>query len=92
MLINSLASLELSWKIGFSLLEPNDVLVIDEAGMIGTRQLQRFVVEADKRGAKLVLVGDPEQQQPINAGTPFREIAEKIDHAELTEIRRKKDA
>ncbi|MBL4767543.1 MAG: AAA family ATPase [Rhodobacteraceae bacterium] len=88
----TLASLELSWKNGFSLLEPNDVLVIDEAGMIGTRQLQRFVEETDSRGAKLVLVGDPEQLQPINAGTPFREIKENIDHVELTEIRRQKDA
>ena len=87
----TLASLEHSWKNGFSLLEPNDVLVIDEAGMIGTRQLQRFVNEAEKRGAKLVLVGDPEQLQPINAGTPFREVLDKIDHAELTEIRRQKD-
>ena len=87
----TLASLELSWKNGFSLLEPNDVLVIDEAGMIGTRQLQRFVNEADRCGAKLVLVGDPEQLQPINAGNPFREIKNNIEHAELTEIRRQKD-
>ena len=87
----TLASLELSWKNGFSLLEPNHVLVIDEAGMIGTRQLQRFVEETARRGAKLVLVGDPEQLQPINAGTPFREIVNNIDHAELTEIRRQKE-
>ncbi len=83
--------LELSWKNGFNLLEPNDVLVIDEAGMIGTRQLSRFVKEAKMRGAKLVLVGDPEQLQPINAGTPFRELKDNIVHAELTEIRRQKD-
>ena len=84
----TLASLELSWKNGFGLLEPNDVLVIDEAGMIGTRQLKRFVDEAKRCGAKLVLVGDPEQLQPINAGTPFREIIDKVDNVELTEIRR----
>ena len=88
----TLASFELSWKNGFSLLEPNDVLVIDEAGMIGTRQLKRFVDEAERRGIKLVLVGDPEQLQPINAGTPFREIKDNIQHAELTEIRRQQDA
>ena len=87
----TLASLELSWKNGFSHLQPNDVLVIDEAGMIGTRQLSRFIDEAERCGAKLVLIGDPEQLQPINAGTPFREIIDNIKHAEITEIRRQKE-
>jgi hypothetical protein len=34
-------------------------------------------------GAKLVLVGDPEQLQPIEAGAAFRAIAERIGYAEL---------
>ena len=34
------------------------MLVIDEAGMLASRQLARFVREAEARGAKLVLVGD----------------------------------
>lgn len=87
----TLASLELSWKNGFNLLNSNDVLVIDEAGMIGTKQLSRFIKEAKLRGAKLVLVGDPEQLQPINAGTPFREIKNNITHVELVENRRQKE-
>lgn len=87
----TLASLQHSWKNGFGLLEPNDVLIIDEAGMIGTRQLQYFINEAANRGAKLVLVGDPEQLQPINAGTPFRKIIDQIDNAKLTEIRRQSE-
>ena len=87
----TLASLEMSWRNGYSLLEPNDVLVIDEAGMIGTRQMKRFVDEAAKRRAKLVLIGDPEQLQPIKAGMPFRVINDQIGGAELTEIRRQKD-
>ncbi len=88
----TLASLEHSWKSGFSLLQRGDVLVIDEAGMVGLRQMARFVGEVQNRGARLVLVGDPEQLQPINAGTPFRDITEQIDHAKLTEIRRQKVA
>lgn len=87
----TLASLELSWKNGFNLLNKNDVLVIDEVGMVGTKQLSRFIKEAKLRGAKLVLVGDPEQLQPINAGTPFKEIKNNITHAELVEIRRQKE-
>ena len=84
----TLASLERSWKKGFSQLSRKDVLVIDEAGMIGTRQLHHFISEAQKTGAKVILIGDPEQLQPINAGTPFKDIADQIGAARLTEIHR----
>ncbi|MBL4674558.1 MAG: AAA family ATPase [Arenicella sp.] len=49
-----------------------------------------FIEHAHQRGAQLVLVGDPEQLQLINAGTPLREIANKVGHADLIEIRRQK--
>lgn len=84
----TLASLERSWKKEFSQLTGKDVLVIDEAGMIGTRQLHRIITEAQKQGAKIILVGDPEQLQPINAGTPFKDIADQIGAVRLAEIHR----
>lgn len=84
----TLASLEQSWKKGFNQLTSSDVLVIDEAGMIGTRQLKRFIEQAEKTGAKVILVGDPEQLQPINAGTPFKVLVEQIGAVHLTEIHR----
>ena len=87
----TLSSFETSWNNGFNQLQCGDVLVIDEAGMVGTRQMLRFIKETRLRGAKLVLVGDPEQLQPINAGTPFRDVLEQIGKAELTEIRRQKE-
>lgn len=68
-----------------------DVLVIDEAGMVGSRQLARFVGEAERTGAKLVLVGDHEQLQAIGAGAPFRAIAEQIGFAELQDVRRQRE-
>lgn len=86
----TLASLERSWIKGFGKLTNNDVLVIDEAGMIGIRQMHNFIAAAQKTGAKLILVGDPEQLQPINAGTPFKDIAEQVCIARLTEIHRQK--
>ena len=58
--------------------------------MIGTKQLQRIAYGVRRRGAKLVLVGDPEQLQPINAGTPFKDLVERTDAAEITEIRRQR--
>jgi Ti-type conjugative transfer relaxase TraA len=87
----TLASLERQWEQGRDLLSGNDVLVIDEAGMIGTRQMERVMAEAAKRGAKLVLVGDPEQLQAIEAGAAFRSITEKYGHVEVTEVRRQRE-
>ncbi|WP_425627969.1 Ti-type conjugative transfer relaxase TraA [Agrobacterium tumefaciens] len=86
----TLASWELGWHNGRSLLGHRDILVIDEAGMIGSRQLYRFVRQVEARGAKLVLVGDHEQLQAIGAGSPFRAISERTGAIELTEIRRQK--
>ncbi|MEN3145620.1 AAA family ATPase, partial [Ochrobactrum sp. WV_118_8] len=86
----TLASWSYRWDSDRGQLNRGDVFVIDEAGMIGSRQLARFVGEAEARGAKIVLVGDHEQLQAIGAGAPFRAIAEEIGHAELSEIRRQR--
>lgn len=84
----TLASYELAWKGGRDLLTQNDVLVIDEAGMVGTRQLARVLEAAETAGAKIILVGDPEQLQSIEAGAAFRGIAAEVGVAELTEVHR----
>ncbi|WP_226634140.1 Ti-type conjugative transfer relaxase TraA [Novosphingobium profundi] len=87
----TLASLEHQWGQERELLTSKSVLVIDEAGMIGTRQMERVMREAEKRGAKVVLVGDPEQLQAIEAGASFRSIAERHGGVEITAIRRQSE-
>ena len=84
----TLASMEYQWSQGREQLGPRDVLVIDEAGMIGTRQMERVLSEAERAGAKVVLVGDPEQLQAIEAGAAFRSLAERHGAAEISEVRR----
>lgn len=84
----TLASWSYNWDHGRGMIGSSDVFVIDEAGMVGSRQLARFIAEAEERGAKIVLVGDHEQLQAIGAGAPFRAIAEQIGHVELSGIRR----
>ncbi|WP_284760326.1 Ti-type conjugative transfer relaxase TraA [Agrobacterium sp. fls2-241-TYG-188a] len=84
----TLASWEYGWNSGKNLLGHGDIFVIDEAGMVGSRELARIVRQVEARGAKLVLVGDHEQLQAIGAGSPFRAIAERVGSVELTEIRR----
>lgn len=86
----TIASLEFAWAQGRDELRPRDVLVVDEAGMIGTRQMERLLSAADAAGAKVVLVGDPEQLQAIEAGAAFRSIAERHGAAEITEVRRQR--
>ena len=87
----TLAAWEHRWDHGMTSLSPKDVLVIDEAGMIGTPQLAKLVDHVRRVGAKLVLVGDPEQLQPIAAGTPFRELTQRLASATLMEIRRQRE-
>ena len=87
----TLASWEKVWQAGRERLNQRDVLVIDEAGMVGSRQLERIVSAAAERGAKVVLVGDAEQLQPIEAGAAFRAIAERVGYQELSGIRRQQE-
>lgn len=87
----TLASYELGWEHERNQLQKGDVFVIDEAGMIGTKQMARFISEAKNKGAKLVLVGDAEQLQPIEAGAPFRCITNNHKPATLHDVHRQKD-
>ena len=87
----TLASLETSWNNGYEPIAPGDVLVVDEAGMVGTRQMMRIATKLQSIGAKLVLIGDPDQLQPIEAGRPFHRLIETHGAAKLTEIHRQRE-
>jgi Ti-type conjugative transfer relaxase TraA len=87
----TIASMEHGWGQGRDVLTSRDVLVIDEAGMVGTRQLERVLSHAAEAGAKVVLVGDPQQLQSIEAGAAFRSIFERHGGAEISEVRRQRD-
>ncbi|MGX5713203.1 Ti-type conjugative transfer relaxase TraA [Sphingopyxis terrae subsp. ummariensis] len=87
----TLASLEHQWGQDRERLTDKHILVIDEAGMVGTRQLERVVSEAERQGAKVVLVGDPQQLQAIEAGAAFRSVAERHGAVEIMDIRRQQE-
>ncbi|HMQ20233.1 MAG TPA: Ti-type conjugative transfer relaxase TraA, partial [Sphingopyxis sp.] len=87
----TLASLEHQWANDRDRLTDKHILVIDEAGMVGTRQLERVVSEAEKQGAKVVLVGDPQQLQAIEAGAAFRSVAQRHGAVEIMDIRRQQE-
>ena len=87
----TLSSWELRWNGGRNQLDAKTVFVLDEAGMVSSRQMAHLVETVMKAGAKLVLVGDPEQLQPIEAGAAFRAIADRIGYAELETIYRQRE-
>ncbi|MCI9868829.1 Ti-type conjugative transfer relaxase TraA [Rhizobium skierniewicense] len=86
----TLSSWELRWNQGRNQLDDRCVFVLDEAGMVSSRQMALLVETVTKAGAKLVLVGDPQQLQPIEAGAAFRAIADRIGYAELDTIYRQR--
>src|SRR3546814_4161045 len=49
----TIAGLEHQWGQGRDLLTSRDVLVIDEAGMVGTRQMERVLSHAAESGAQV---------------------------------------
>ncbi len=67
---------------------PRTVLVIDEAGMVGSRVLERVLEVAARDQAKVVLVGDSAQLPEIDAGGSFRGLADRLGAHELTANRR----
>lgn len=88
----TLASWRHAWAQGRERLTAKDILVIDEAGMIGSRELATTLRAARDAGAKVILVGDPEQLQAIEAGAAFRALTDRHGAARLTTIRRQAHA
>jgi conjugative relaxase-like TrwC/TraI family protein len=73
-------------------LDPRTVVVVDEAGMVGSRKLARLLEHAQQAQAKVVLVGDDRQLAPIDAGGGFRALRLRLGASELTENRRQQQA
>jgi conjugative relaxase-like TrwC/TraI family protein len=53
------------------------VVVVDEASMVGTRDLHRLAAHTTSAGGTLVLVGDPDQHGAVETGGAFRALVER---------------
>ncbi len=80
-----------TWSAAPIRLTPKTVLVVDEAGMVGTRQMECLTQKVLAAGARLVLVGDEKQLQAIDAGGPFASIGDRVGRATLSEIQRQRE-
>jgi conjugative relaxase-like TrwC/TraI family protein len=87
---STLAMLQIDLDTGRTTLDARTVLVIDEAGMAGTRTLAPILAAADRAGAKVVLVGDPRQLPEIDAGGVLTGLSERLGPIELTHNRRQR--
>lgn len=72
-------------------LGPNTVLVVDEAGMVDTRQLHALAQQVRQQGAKLILVGDTRQLPAIGPGGAFEALCQEHGAAELADMRRQRN-
>ena len=88
----TLAALLRDLDSGSTELTARHVVVIDEAGMVGSRMFRKLQEHSDRAGAKLVIIGDPKQIQPIDAGGVMRSLMAKNGElrAELAGIQRQK--
>ena len=73
-------------------LPANSVLVVDEAGMVGTRTPRPPPRPRHAANAKVVLVGDPRQLPEIDAGGLLRGLGERLEPIRLTQNRRQHEA
>ena len=71
-------------------LDRNCVIVVDEAGLLSTRQMHHILRLVENTGAALVLAGDREQQQPVEAGPGLRLAAEGVGSVRVDTIRRQR--
>jgi ATP-dependent exoDNAse (exonuclease V) alpha subunit len=72
-------------------LTPKTLLVVDEAGMLGTKPLAELLSLASAAGARVLLTGDPKQLQPITQGGPLKHLVAEYGAARLRDIRRQRE-
>ena len=68
----------------------NTLIVVDEAGMLSTRQAHHVLRLSERHGAKIVFAGDTRQQQPVEAGPGLRLIRDVAGSVRVDRIRRQK--
>ncbi|GBQ31367.1 conjugative relaxase domain-containing protein [Gluconacetobacter sacchari DSM 12717] len=68
----------------------NDVVILDEAGMVGTAEMRELLRETARVGAKVILSGDTRQLKPVAPGSPMRLLAETLGAQRIDEIRRQR--
>ena len=71
-------------------IDGDTTIIVDEAGMLSTRQAHHILQLSERHGAKIVFAGDTQQQQPVGAGPGLRLIRDAVGSVRVDRIRRQK--
>ncbi|WP_342111681.1 MobF family relaxase [Methylobacterium sp. SI9] len=70
-------------------LGPDTLVLVDEAGMVGTKDLAAILSAAEAGGARVVLMGDRRQLASVAGASALRAVNDVLGrHATLSEVRR----
>lgn len=81
-----------SARAGGHFLDRNTVLVVDEAGLLSSRQMHDLLAEVEQAGAKAILVGDSKQLQAVGSGPGLTILTNVTDPTRVDSIVRQHDA
>ena len=68
-----------------------ELWVVDEAGMISAKDMQRLLEKADREHAVVILAGDTQQLGSVEAGAAFEQIRDRHGSVDLTDIKRQRN-
>ena len=71
-------------------IDGNTTIIVDEAGMLSTRQAHHILKLSERHGAKIVFAGDTQQQQQVEVGPWLRLIRDAVGSVRVDRIRRQK--
>ena len=72
-------------------LDASTVILVDEAGMVGTRDMSAILTAAKDAGAKVVLIGDRRQLESVAGASALKAVADVVRRgAVLDGVRRQK--
>jgi len=77
---------------GEPFLDQNSVLIVDEAGLLSSREMQALLSEVERAQAKAILVGDRRQLQAIGAGPGLDLVVRSVEATRVDTIVRQRDA
>ena len=69
-------------------LDDKSIIIVEEAGQLPTRHTHRILKLAEENGSKVILLGDTQQQQPIEAGPGLRLVHDVVGSHRVDTIRR----
>lgn len=70
-------------------LDERSLIIVDEAGMVGTRDMEAILTAAREAGSKVVLLGDRRQLASVTGASALRAVADVVERvATLREVRR----